>query len=307
MIGAGATGGYFGGRLAQAGRDITFLVRGAREEQLRRSGLQVRSPHGDFALAPKLITAEELRASARLFDLILVSTKAYSLEAAIEDFAPAIGPGTSIVPMLNGMRQLEVLDTRFGAERVLGGSCRIVSDVNPEGEIVQMSKLGDLVYGERNGERTRRIEAIDAELQGAVGLNAVLAPDVLSAMWSKWFLLASMNVVCILSRGTVGEVAAVPHGPDFSRAVVDECAAIATANGYPPKPAFLAEQAARLTEANSTLTSSMYRDLVKGAPVEADHILGDFLARGQAHGAHAPLIRAAFVQLKVYEGQRSRS
>jgi 2-dehydropantoate 2-reductase len=306
VIGAGATGGFFGGRLAQAGRDVTFLVRGRRAEQLRRNGLQIRSPFGDATIQPKLLSADELRAGNERFDLILVATKAYSLEAALDDFAPAVGPETAILPILNGLRQLDILDGRFGAERVLGGSCRIVGDIDSEGLIVQMSKLGDITYGERSRELTPRIEQIDAELRGAA-FDAILAPDVLAAMWQKWYVLASMNIICILARGTIGEVTAAPHGAEHARAAVDECVAIATANGYTPAPAPLAAHVTRMTEANSKLTSSMYRDLMKGAPVEADHVLGDLLARGEAHGLSAPLLRAAYVQLKVYEQQRTQS
>lgn len=306
VIGAGATGGFFGGRLTQAGRDVTFLVRGARAEQLRRDGLQIRSPFGDATVQPKLVSAAELRDGQDPFDLILVCTKAYSLAAAIDDFAAAVGPETTILPMLNGLRQLDLLDERFGAERVIGGSCRVVGDVDAEGHVLQMSKLGEISYGERNREHTPRIERIDAELHGAL-FDAILAPDILTAMWQKWWLLASMNVLCILARGNVGEVVAAPQGVKFIRSVVDECVAIASANGFAPKAAFLAEHLARVTETNSKLTSSMYRDLIKGAPVEADHILGDLLLRGETHHIEAPLLRAAYVQLKIYEQHRAQS
>jgi 2-dehydropantoate 2-reductase len=305
VIGAGATGGFFGGRLTQAGRDVAFLVRGARAEQLRRDGLQIRSPFGDATVQPKLVSAEELRGGKEPFDLVIVATKAYSLEASLDDFAPAVGADTAILPILNGLRQLDVLDARFGAERVLGGSCRVVGDVDAEGRVIQMSKLGDITFGERSRERTERIERIDTELRGAL-FDAILAPDVLAAMWQKWYVLASMNIICILARGTIGEVAAAPRGTEFARAAVEECIAIATANGYTPASEPLAAHITRMTEAGSKLTSSMYRDLTKGAAVEADHILGDLLDRGEAHGVDAPLLRAAYVQLKVYERQRSQ-
>lgn len=303
VVGAGATGGFFGGRLAQAGRDVTFLVRGRRAEQLRRNGLQICSPYGDATVQPKLVSAEDLRGNPQAFDLILVAVKAYSLEAAIEDFAPEVCPETAILPMLNGLRQLDMLDARFGKERVLGGSCRVVGDLDPQGCVVQMSQLGDLTYGERSGERTPRIERIDRELSGAA-FDTILAPDVLAAMWQKWYVLASMNIICILARGTIGEVTAAKGGVEHAHAAVEECVAIATANGYPPAPKSLAAHIGRMTVANSTLTSSMYRDLTKGAPVEADHVLGDLLARGETHGVDAPLLRAAYVQLKIYEQNR---
>ena len=304
IVGSGATGGFYGGRLAQAGRDITFLVRPLRAEQLRRNGLQIISPLGDATIQPQLITADELRASPQPFDLIILATKSYSLEAAIEDFAPAVRPQTAILPILNGMRQLDMLDARFGADRVLGGTCRINSDVDTEGRVLQLSTLGDLTFGERNRERTPRIEHINAELSGA--LFKVVLPDyVLAAMWKKWYILAALNIICVLPQGTAGEVVAVPHGLDFANAAIDECIAIAAANGYPPPADLVDWDRKRVTQAGSDLTSSMYRDMKKDAPVEADHILGDLLARGQTHGVDAPLLRATYVQLKVYEARRS--
>ncbi len=301
MVGAGATGGYFGGRLAQTGRDVTFLVRGGRASQLRARGLEVVSPHGDFTLQPKLVTAAELREKPTAFDLILLSTKAYQLEAAMEDIAPAVGEYTVLLPILNGLRQLAVLDARFGAERVLGGSVRIVADTDDTGRIHQKTKLGELSYGERSGESTPRLAAIHKVLSGA-GFEAIAQPDILATLWQKWWILASLGSICILARGTIGQAAVVPHGPAFARAVVGECTDIATANGYVPDPAMLADHLVRMAEPGSALTSSMYRDMMKGAPVEADHILGDLLDR--AKGISTPLLIATYVQLKVYEAGR---
>jgi 2-dehydropantoate 2-reductase len=300
IVGAGATGGFFGGRLAQIGRDVTFLVRPARAEKLRRDGLEIISPHGDATIHANLITAAELRARPQAFDLIILATKAYALKRALDDLAPAVGPGTTILPLLNGMRQLDMLDARFGVERVIGGTCRINSDVDAHGRVLQLSKLGDVTFGERNREHTPRIEGIHAELTGAL-FDIILSPDILHAMWNKWYVLASLNIICILPQGTVGEVVAVPRGLEFANAGIDECIAIATANGYPPPADLIAWDRKRITLPGSDLTSSMYRDMTKNAPVEADHIIGDLLARGDSHNIAAPLLRATYVQLKVYE------
>lgn len=303
MVGAGATGGYFGAKLAQAGRDITFLVREKRAAQLRQRGLEVFSPHGDFTLKPSLITADELREQSTSFDLIIISTKSYQLENAMEDIAPVVGPTTMLLPILNGMRQHAVLDERFGAEKVLGGSVRIVADMDDDGRVHQKTKLGEISYGERSGERTPRIQAVNRVLQDA-GFEANLQPDILATLWQKWWILASLGSICVLARGAVGEVAAAPLGLQFAGAVVKECTDIAIANGYTPEPAMLAYHRERMVELGSALTSSMYRDMMKGAQVEADHILGDLLAR--AKGVATPLLMAAYVQLKVYEAERTR-
>ena len=305
MIGAGATGGYFGGRLAQAGRDVTFLVRERRGEQLRQNGLQISSPLGDFDLRPAVVSAQELR-DREPFDLILVSTKAYSLDAAMNDFAPAMGPSTLILPMLNGMRHLDILDRRFGAEHVLGGSVRIVADMGEDGDIEQGSRLGELAFGARRSTAGEpipqaRVEEVAREL-GVPGFDLTVSPDILGFMWQKWWILASIGALCVLARGNVGQSAEAPFGPETARAIVAECTAIAAANGYAPDPAMLAGHKARLTEAGSTLTSSMYRDMLKGFPVEADHILGDLLER--RGDVPAPLLMAAYMQLSIYDEQR---
>jgi 2-dehydropantoate 2-reductase len=305
VVGAGATGGFFGGRLAQAGRDVTFLVRAARAERLRRNGLEIVSPLGDARIEPKLITAEELRAKAQTFDLVLLATKAYSLEAAIDDFAAGVGAETAIFPVLNGMRQLDVLDARFGAARVLGGTCLINSDLDAEGRVLQLSKVGDITMGERSRERTPRIEQIFAQFSGTL-FDPIVSADILAAMWLKWTVLSSLNIVCILAQGAIGDIVAAPQGIAFVDAALAECVAVATANGYPPPMAPVEAYRGRMTEAGSDLTSSMYRDFNKGAPVEADQILGDLLARGEARGVKAPMLRAAYVQMKVYEQRRAR-
>jgi len=309
VVGAGAVGGYFGARLAAAGRDVTFLVREHRAAQLLRIGLVLKSSSGDLTIAPadlKLISAQELTASKSTFDLILLATKAYALNAAMEDFAPAIGADTAIIPVLNGMRHLDMLSERFGGEHVLGGSSRIVGDLDPEGRVLHIEHWQDLVFGERDKSITPRIEAIAKTLHGA-NFEDQLSPDILAFMWHKWMLLASMAGLTCLLRGNIGEIARAPFGIETQRAFIAECAAIATASGYPTSDKSLATVIARLTDPQSVLTASMYRDLQKNSPVEADHILGDLLRRGDALGLHSPLLQAAYVQLSVYMAGKERS
>jgi 2-dehydropantoate 2-reductase len=300
MVGAGATGGYYGGRLAQAGRDITFLVRGTRLKQLQDKGIEIVSPGRDVSVPVKTITADKL-AGAGHFDVIIVSTKAYSLEAAMDDFAPAVGPETIVLPVLNGMKHLDVLAARFGRERLMGGSVRIVSDMDEEGRIHQLTELDAFNFGELNAQRTPRAEALLA-LFSVFGFTTTLADNIVATMWTKWWILATMGAVCIVSGGTVGDAVAVPYGAETSVAILNESVSIAAANGYPAESKMLAGHVKRMTEPGSSLTSSMYRDMTKGYPVEADHILGDFI--GRAKEAHVPLLTGAYVRLKVYENAR---
>src|SRR6476646_11984857 len=146
-VGAGAIGGFFGGRLLQAGRDVTFLVRPGRAAELARDGLVIKSPNGDVTLQnPPTVQADKLNEK---FDVVLLSCKAFDLDDAIKSFAPAVGPQTAIIPLLNGMRHLDVLDTRFGKDRVLGGLCGIAVTLNERREVVQLHPMQSLVFGER--------------------------------------------------------------------------------------------------------------------------------------------------------------
>ena len=129
VLGAGATGGYFGGRLLEAGHEVSFLVRPQRASVLRKTGLVIHSPEGIARLEPELVLAERLKGT---YDLIILSCKAYDLDSAMEAVAPAVGKETAILPLLNGLKHYETLDARFGAERVLGGLCSIAVTVGEE-------------------------------------------------------------------------------------------------------------------------------------------------------------------------------
>ncbi|HTC76792.1 MAG TPA: ketopantoate reductase family protein [Edaphobacter sp.] len=299
VVGAGAVGGYFGGRLAQAGRDVTFLVRPSRAQLLRSEGLRIVSPDGGFTLQPKTITANELDSP---FDIIFLSVKAPALERAMDDMAPAVGPDTMIYPVLNGMRHIETLIRRFGEHPILGGVCMVVTDLDEQGSIVQMDPIQKLIYGERNGEITSRIHSLDETLRNS-GFDTELSTDITYAMWQKWFMIASLGLVTCLLNAPIGEINAVPYGAETALRAIDECAAVAAACGFPPPQHSLEEIRRRATVKGSRLTSSMYRDLQKGAPVEADTILGDLLEHGRSHHFDTPLLQAGCVRLRVYQNK----
>lgn len=303
VIGAGAVGGYFGGRLAEANRDVTFLVHAKRAEEIKAKGLQIVSPHGDLTLHPKTITAGQI---TRPYDVILLGVKSYALSAAMDDFAPAVGPETMILPVLNGMRHIDLLIARFGKQAVLGGVCLVATEIDPQGRIRQLADFQKLIYGELDGQSTPRLQKLDETLRNA-GFDAVVSSHILQDMWEKWVQIASVGVLTCLLRGNVGEIVAIPGGADISRSVLRECSGIARACGHPPSEAFLDGQTAQLTAEGSPLTSSMYRDLKKGAPVEVDTILGDLLERGRKFGLTPPILQAAFVNLSIYQRTRDRA
>jgi 2-dehydropantoate 2-reductase len=301
VVGAGAIGGYFGGRLLEASRDVTFLVRPRRAAELAAAGLVIKSPSGDVTLKnPPVVQADKLNEK---FDVVLLSCKAFDLDDAIKSFAPAVGPQTAIVPLLNGMLQLDVLDKRFGRERVLGGLCAIAVTLNDKREVVQLQPMQSLNFGERDGKLSDRVRAI-AEVFASGKFGAVASEHILQEMWEKWVFLATLAASTCLMRTSVGNILASPGGKDFILGALDECSAVASAEGYAPRPPFLERTRGMLTAEGSQMTASMFRDIKMGAPVEADHVIGDLIARGDAAKAPVPRLRTAYTHLKAYEKQR---
>jgi 2-dehydropantoate 2-reductase len=301
VVGAGAIGGYFGGRMLQAGRDITFLVRPRRATELGSAGLVIKSPNGDITLKnPPTVQADALKEK---FDVVLLSCKAFDLEDAIKSFAPAVGPQTSIIPLLNGMLQLDVLDAKFGHERVLGGLCAIAVTLNDKREVVQLQPMQSLTFGERDGKMTDRVRAI-AEIFKSGNFGSVASENVLQDMWEKWTFLASVAASTCLMRAPLGIILAAPGGKDFLLGILDECKAVATAEGFSPRAPFLNRTVTMLTTEGSPLTASMFRDIKAAQRVEADHVIGDLIARGDAAKVPVPRLRTAYTHLKAYETQR---
>ena len=275
VIGAGAVGGYFGGRLAQAGRDVTFLVRPRRAALLRANGLNIKSPLGDFHLAdPQLATQESLREP---YDLILLSCKAYDLDSAMNSFADAIGAQTAILPLLNGMAHIDALSARFGAEKVLGGLCMISATLKGDGAIAHLNKQHGLTFGELDGVRSPRVGAV-AKLFEGVGFDARESAAIRQDMWDKWIFIAGLAGITVLMRAAIGDIVAA-GAADLAMGLFDECAAIAAANGFTPSADHVERTRKALTEPGSLMTASMLRDIEAGAPIEAGHILGDLLRR----------------------------
>jgi 2-dehydropantoate 2-reductase len=302
VVGAGATGGYFGGRLLEAGRDVTFLVRARRAAELKRTGLAIQSAFGNVTLPdPPTVSTETL---SEPFDLILLSCKAYDLDGAMESFAPAVGPETLILPLLNGMRHLETLDARFGAPRVLGGMCLISSVLDSEGRIIHMNDTHVLAFGRRGVQDPQGVKetlsAIAAQLSGT-RFESRLSDNILQAMWEKWIFIAAFAGITCLMRAAVGDIIAA-DAVSLATGMLQECAAIATRQGFPPREFSLERSRSLMTTPGSPLTASMLRDLERGGPIEADHIVGDLLR----HGESSPLLRIAYAHLKAYEARRER-
>jgi 2-dehydropantoate 2-reductase len=304
VVGAGATGGYFGGRLLEAGRSVTFLVRPRRASELAHSGLVIKSSRGDATLErPPTLLAENLSES---YDLILLSCKAYDLDSAIASFASAVGPKTLILPLLNGMRHLDVLETRFGRDRVLGGQCVIAATLDQHRAIVHLNDSNELSFGELDGTLSDRVRAIAEEMAGAV-FDSHPSDQIVQEMWEKWVFLAALAGSTCLMRATIGDILQAVGGNKIVLDILDECRLVAQANGHPPRPVLMERARVTLTTRDSPLTASMLRDIQRDAPIEADHIIGDLIRRrSHAEANSLSLLQVAYANLKAYEARHRR-
>jgi 2-dehydropantoate 2-reductase len=302
IVGAGAIGGYFGGRLLEAGRNVCFLVRPQRSAQLAKTGLAIRSSLGDVHIpSPPTITADALRDP---FDLILLSCKAYDLKSAADSFAPAVGTATAILPLLNGIGHLDFLTARFGSGAVLGGQCVISTTLDAEGRILHLNDTHMMSFGERDGSVSGRATEIASTLSGA-RFESRLSRAILQEMWEKWVLIAATAGITCLMRSTIGDILAAGGG-HLTTSLLEECAAIAKAQNFAPSEASLTRNRAMLTAPGSAFAASMLRDIERGAPIEADHIIGDLIRRGEKEPHDYPILRIVFAHLKAYEARRAR-
>jgi 2-dehydropantoate 2-reductase len=302
VIGAGAIGGYFGGRLLEARRDVVFLVRPRRAGQLAETGLVIKSPLGNVKIPnPPTVQADALH---QHFDLILLSCKAYDLDDAIVSLAPAVGPDTMVLPLLNGMRHLDSLEQRFGAKAVLGGQCVISSTMDADGQIIHLGDFHTLTFGERDGARTERTSTIEEEFSRA-NFNAELVEDILQEMWGKWIFIASLAGITCLMRAAIGDIVTA-SGADLAIALLDECTAIASEQGFPPRAAALQRIRTILTATGSPLTASMLRDVEGNGRTEFEHVLGDLMRRGRTKENTVSVLRMAYMHLAAYEARQRR-
>lgn len=299
FLGAGATGGYFGGRLAASGADVTFLVRPRRAAQLASHGLVVESPFGNFTTPAKTVTAADLRSG---YDLVVVSCKSYDLADAIASLRPAIGPATQVLPLLNGLRHLATLDEAFGGNRVLGGLCHLSVTMADDGVIQHLNQLHLLTFGPRLAAQDRACRAMHAVFQNA-GFESKLSGNVIHDMWGKWVLLATLAGMTCLMRASVGEIVATRDGRALMLTLLGECVDVAEASGERPDAAALAHVEALLTDPNSAVVASMLRDMQRGSRIEGDQIIGDMLQRANAFKVSAPLLRIAYSNLEAYQNR----
>ncbi|MBS0537781.1 MAG: ketopantoate reductase family protein [Proteobacteria bacterium] len=302
ILGAGAVGGYWGARLTQAGIDVTFLLREKRAAKVKAEGLVVKSPKGDATVPVKVITKGGEGAP---YDVVVLACKAYDLDSAMESIAPAMGPDSVIVPMLNGHAHFATLDKKFGAARVAGGLARISGMLGPNGEILHSGASG-VSFGERDGTPGRAsLVALDAACKKA-GIDGGLNANINQDLWDKWVMLGSIASMCASMRGTVGDIVAAEDGAALMTEILEECCKVAGAEGYRPNDTVIGNLRGMLTTKGGKNVASILGDMEKGGAVEAYQIVGDMLGRARKHGIAAPTLRFAYAHLQAYEARRAR-
>jgi len=304
VLGAGALGGYFGGMLLKGGADVTFLVRPKRAAQLQRDGLVVKSQDGELRVQARTLQQGQVDGA---YDVVLLCCKAYDLDDAINAIAPAVGDQGVVLPVLNGVRHIEVLAKAFGAQRVLGGLTAINAALMPDG-IIQQSQvqINITAIGELDGRISSRCTAIKTALE-AGGIPVQVSENIIAGMWMKFFGFACSATVASLSRSRAGAIASSGAGASFVSAVIEECTRAVTAEGYPPPPETAGLIQGLFSQPNSTYGPSMLIDIEDGRPTEAEHTIGDLMERATRRGVSTPLLGAALCNLEAYEINRSRS
>lgn len=301
VLGAGGIGGYFGARLLQGGADVTFLVRPRRRAQIAADGLRIESPLGNAVLQAKTVLAEEVKPG---YDLVLFTCKAYDLDSAMDAVAPAMQGGCMLLPLLNGLAHFERLDARFGRGNILGGTAHINTTLRPDGVVVNGDRLQRIVYGERGGGKSARVEAL-AETFAKTVIDAKLSEDVEQDLWEKIVFLCALASTTCLFRANVREINAAPGGREaMERAYAANAEVMRREGKREPRAGAVKAALERLTDPGGLWSASMLRDLEGGGKVEADHIVGWMLERARRHGVDDTILSMAYTHLKAYEARR---
>ena len=302
VLGAGGTGGYFGGRLHQGGADVTFLVREKRARQIAAQGLIIESTKDQVVLQVKTVMAADVKPE---FNIVILSCKAYDLDASIAAIAPAMGPATCVVPLLNGISHLDALDAAFGKQRVMGGSCHIAATLTKDSVVKSLADAHLIIWGARDPAHAALAQRLGDEFANTV-VDWKVSDNIMLDMWEKVAFLSTLAGMTCLMRGSVGDILAAADGRALMMRYIDSCVAIAIREGCAPR-AHVIERYKNVINANgSPLTASMLRDLENSGPIEADHIVGFMLGKAREHGIDDMLLTVAYTHLKAYEARRAR-
>jgi 2-dehydropantoate 2-reductase len=303
ILGAGAVGGYFGGRLVEAGADTTFFVRPERVRSLASRGLRINSPAGNFV--GRVETISDPKALAP-FDLILLTCKAYDLDASLNDLAGAVGPKTTILPLLNGLRHMEKIAMRFPSARLWGGVARISAALDDDGAILHADDFARIDFGAPDGCADELADQF-ASLYANTPVIVTHNPHILREMWDKFVFLATLAGMNALMRALIADIMATSAGERLIRQMLSECSSVARAEGFDFDEVRVAQHGDSLALRAAKLKSSMLHDIERGARTEGEHILGDLHARACRHGVSAPLLEIALTHVQAYETRQAKN
>lgn len=290
VVGAGAVGGYFGSRLAEAGVDVTFLVREKRAASLRKRGLTVVSPHGEYRYTPQVVTdAAEIEAC----DVLVVAVKNYHLADTLATLRPLVERGAKVLPLLNGIGHLDTLRAAFGEEAVLGGYCNIIVTLNEQGDVVHTSPTHEFTFGALVPEQEAVCERLLAAGQGAK-INLHHSQAIYRDMWQKYLFITAFSGVTTASRLSIEKVLAHPPTRDVLRRALTEMHLLAGRKGAEMPDDLVEKLLSYMDSFPAGATSSMHQDFRKGLPLEVESLQGVAVRYGEEEGIDLPTIRTLY-------------
>lgn len=298
MMGSGGVGGYFGGRLAASGCDVTFIARGRHLEAIRRSGLHIDSRDlGDATIKPAQATDDP--AEVGEVDYVIVGVKLWDTAAAGESILPMLGPETTVLSLQNGVDCDEVLAPIVGEQRLIGGVAFIASSVGAPGVIKHIGTMQRVVIGERAGGSSARVEALHQAMAGA-GIVAEISDDIERTIWEKFVFLIGLSATTTLMRTTLGPVREEPDGREFLLDAMRETVAVGRAKGVELPADYADDRLAFADGLPVDMTSSMHHDLENGNPLEVAWLSGTVARLGKALGVPTPVNHTVYAALKAH-------
>ena len=295
VLGAGAVGGYFGGRMSEAGMDDTFLVREKKQKKLEKSSLIIRIPKGDFATSPKLVNIDKVDS---IYDVILFTNKAYDLEEILQSPFP-VKDESIIIPLLNGYAHMEQLRNKFPNARLFGGIAHIFSTLNKEGEIHHFNDIHSLTVGHLSkADETDGRRFFDA--CSSANFSIKYSDDIIVDLWHKWVLITTVAGATTLFNATIGEIASTEHGIAFITDLHDECVTIAKSEKIKVNDDDLAQQRRFLSDKKSTWSSSMRRDMVNKSKIECAHIFLELINIADKNNVECPSLKTVMINGEIY-------
>jgi 2-dehydropantoate 2-reductase len=302
VFGTGGVGGYFGARLAKAGADVHFIARGRHLEVIRANGLKVESALGDLTLKPAKATDDP--AAVGPADLVIVAVKLYDTDGAAEAMRPLVGPGTTVMSLQNGVTANDTLAEAFGRTRLIGGSCSIATMIGRLGVVIHTGTMASMAFGEWDGRRTPRVEALLAACKKA-GIDATLSDDIDVVIWSKFVFLSAFSGITCMLRLPIGPIREDPETRALHRRAIEEAFAVARKRGV-ALPNDLVEKRMAFTDGlPPEMYASMYHDLAAGKRLELKWLSGAVVQMGRALGVPTPAQESYWLALKLHvDGNR---